>query len=89
MLYVGLVSILGVVSAVCRDDNDLLWINDSKATNVDATYTGLKGFTKQRAVVLLGGLAKVFFWHMWLILSGTQSLGGSIFVIITAYRGEK
>eukprot|EP00250_Pteridium_aquilinum_P004216 c14444_g1_i1 orf=1233-1997(+) len=44
---------------VWHDDNGVLWINDSKATNVDATYTGLKGFTKKRAVVLLGGLAKV------------------------------
>ncbi|KAI5070143.1 hypothetical protein GOP47_0014486 [Adiantum capillus-veneris] len=44
---------------VCRDDNDVVWINDSKATNVDATYTGLKGLTKQQCVVLLGGLAKV------------------------------
>lgn len=44
---------------VWRDENGVLWINDSKATNVEATYTGLKGLTKHRAVVLLGGLAKV------------------------------
>lgn len=44
---------------VWKDENGVLWINDSKATNVEATYTGLKGLTKHRAVVLLGGLAKV------------------------------
>lgn len=64
---------------VCRDDNDLLWINDSKATNVDATYTGLKGFTKQQAVVLLGGLAK--------ILDRNGSIGFSNLVhVLTCHR---
>jgi UDP-N-acetylmuramoylalanine-D-glutamate ligase len=33
-------------------------VNDSKATNVDATYTGVKGVRGRKAVVLLGGLAK-------------------------------
>ncbi|MCO5608957.1 hypothetical protein L7F22_063175 [Adiantum nelumboides] len=46
-------------SVLCRDDNGVVWINDSKATNVDATYTGLRGLTKQGCVVLLGGLAKI------------------------------
>lgn len=44
---------------VCRDDRGVLWVNDSKATNVDATYIGLKGVVGRKAVVLLGGLAKV------------------------------
>lgn len=45
--------------AVCSDDRGVLWVNDSKATNVDATYTGVKGVRGRKAVVLLGGLAKV------------------------------
>jgi hypothetical protein len=44
---------------VCRDRQGVLWVNDSKATNVDATLVGLKGIVGRRAVVLLGGLAKV------------------------------
>ncbi|KAH7432546.1 hypothetical protein KP509_07G027400 [Ceratopteris richardii] len=47
------------MQVVWRDDKNVLWINDSKATNVHATYTGLKGLTNQKSVVLLGGLAKV------------------------------
>lgn len=44
---------------VCKDDRDVLWLNDSKATNVDATLVGLRGLVGKKAVVLLGGLAKV------------------------------
>lgn len=34
-------------------------MDDSKATNVEATYVGLIGLKEQKSVVLLGGLAKV------------------------------
>ena len=34
-------------------------MNDSKATNVDATLVGLRGIVGKKAVVMLGGLAKV------------------------------
>jgi UDP-N-acetylmuramoylalanine-D-glutamate ligase len=44
---------------VCRDDQGVLWVNDSKATNVDATLVGLRGIVGKKAVVMLGGLAKV------------------------------
>nr|XP_009794553.1 PREDICTED: uncharacterized protein LOC104241312 isoform X2 [Nicotiana sylvestris] len=43
---------------VVRVDNDeITWVDDSKATNVEATYSGLIGF-EQKSVLLLGGLAK-------------------------------
>jgi hypothetical protein len=35
-------------------------VDDSKATNVHATYTGLMGLKEQKSVILLGGLAKVY-----------------------------
>jgi UDP-N-acetylmuramoylalanine-D-glutamate ligase len=35
-------------------------VDDSKATNVHATYTGLIGLKGQKSVILLGGLAKVY-----------------------------
>lgn len=44
--------------AVRIDNNGVTWIDDSKATNVEATYSGLMG-VKQKAVLLLGGIAKV------------------------------
>ncbi|EFJ37622.1 hypothetical protein SELMODRAFT_229823 [Selaginella moellendorffii] len=44
---------------VGQDKKGVLWINDSKATNVDAAYTGIKGLADRKAVILLGGLAKV------------------------------
>ena len=34
-------------------------MDDSKATNVESTLTGLKGLKEHNAVVLLGGVAKV------------------------------
>ncbi|KAL5975999.1 hypothetical protein ACLOJK_020329 [Asimina triloba] len=43
---------------VCRDTQGIMWVNDSKATNVDATYAALKGLKEKRSVVLLGGVAK-------------------------------
>eukprot|EP00850_Spirogloea_muscicola_P003939 SM000016S01927 [mRNA] locus=s16:621457:622708:- [translate_table: standard] len=43
---------------VCEDHNGVLWINDSKATNVEAAMAGLAGLGGRKAVVLLGGLAK-------------------------------
>ncbi|KAM1306453.1 hypothetical protein ACFX2H_008837 [Malus domestica] len=44
---------------VCKDIHGVTWVDDSKATNVEATYAGLMGLKKQKSVVLLGGLAKV------------------------------
>ncbi|XP_077254209.1 uncharacterized protein LOC143893117 isoform X7 [Tasmannia lanceolata] len=44
--------------AVYRDDHGVTWVDDSKATNVEATYAGLMGLKEQKSVVLLGGLAK-------------------------------
>ncbi|XP_048426415.1 UDP-N-acetylmuramoylalanine--D-glutamate ligase isoform X6 [Pyrus x bretschneideri] len=44
---------------VCKDIHGVTWVDDSKATNVEATYTGLMDLKKQKSVVLLGGLAKV------------------------------
>lgn len=38
-------------------------MNDSKATNVEATYAGLIGFREKKSVVLLGGLSKVRPFH--------------------------
>lgn len=34
-------------------------MDDSKATNVEATYAGLMGLKEKKSVVLLGGLSKV------------------------------
>lgn len=48
-----------VLLAVCKDIHGVTWVDDSKATNVEATYVGLMGLKKQKSVVLLGGLAKV------------------------------
>ncbi len=42
---------------IVADRDDVLWINDSKATNVDATRVGLSGLARP-AVVLLGGKSK-------------------------------
>jgi UDP-N-acetylmuramoylalanine--D-glutamate ligase len=42
---------------VVAEHNDVLWINDSKATNVDAALVGLLGIERP-AIVLLGGQAK-------------------------------
>jgi UDP-N-acetylmuramoylalanine-D-glutamate ligase len=36
-----------------------MWVNDSKATTVDATAVGIKGIAGRQAVVLIGGVAKV------------------------------
>lgn len=47
------------IVAVHKDTHGVTWINDSKATNVEATYTALMGLRKQNSVILLGGLAKV------------------------------
>ncbi|KAF9596004.1 hypothetical protein IFM89_006931 [Coptis chinensis] len=44
---------------VRRDERGVIWVDDSKATNVEATYTGIMGLKDQKSVVLLGGLAKV------------------------------
>ncbi|OMO70146.1 hypothetical protein COLO4_28736 [Corchorus olitorius] len=44
---------------VCKDVHGITWVDDSKATNMEATYAGLMGLKGQKSVVLLGGLAKV------------------------------
>lgn len=44
---------------VHKDTHGITWVDDSKATNVDATYTGLMGLKETNSVILLGGLAKV------------------------------
>ncbi|OVA07865.1 Mur ligase [Macleaya cordata] len=44
---------------VRRDNQGVTWVDDSKATNVESTYTGLMGLKEQKSVVLLGGVAKV------------------------------
>ncbi|XP_049934176.1 uncharacterized protein LOC116255802 isoform X2 [Nymphaea colorata] len=40
------------------DNEGKIWVNDSKATNVEATYAGLVGMKEFKSVVLLGGIAK-------------------------------
>ncbi|KAL5812467.1 hypothetical protein ACOSQ3_027417 [Xanthoceras sorbifolium] len=44
---------------VHKDIHGITWVDDSKATNVEAAYAGLMGLKGQKCVVLLGGLAKV------------------------------
>lgn len=41
-------------------------MDDSKATNVDATYTGLMGLKGKKSLILLGGIAKVTVEFWWL-----------------------
>ncbi len=38
-----------------RDAKNRLWVDDSKATNVDATVAGLEGYTGQQLHLILGG----------------------------------
>lgn len=38
-----------------HDSNGRLWVDDSKATNVDATIAGLKGYADQPIHLILGG----------------------------------
>ena len=38
-----------------RDSKGRLWVDDSKATNVDATIAGLKGYAKRPIHLILGG----------------------------------
>lgn len=51
--------ILGIHHVVHKDIHGVIWVDDSKATNVEATYAGLMGLKGQKSVILLGGLAKV------------------------------
>ncbi|KAL2464820.1 UDP-N-acetylmuramoylalanine--D-glutamate ligase [Forsythia ovata] len=44
---------------VHKDSHGISWVDDSKATNVEATYAGLMGLKERKSVILLGGLAKV------------------------------
>nr|CAD1831343.1 unnamed protein product [Ananas comosus var. bracteatus] len=47
------------MQVVCTDEFGVMWVDDSKATNVESTYTGLMGLKDHKAIVLLGGVAKV------------------------------
>lgn len=47
------------MQVVCKDAHGVTWVDDSKATNVESTYTGLMGLKEHKSVILLGGLAKV------------------------------
>jgi UDP-N-acetylmuramoylalanine--D-glutamate ligase len=38
-----------------RDSKDRLWVNDSKATNLDATLQAVKGYADQHIHLILGG----------------------------------
>lgn len=51
-----------------KDLDGLTWVDDSKATNVEATYAGLMGLKEHKSVILLGGQAKVRF-ESWLLIS--------------------
>ncbi|KAH9302209.1 hypothetical protein KI387_013792, partial [Taxus chinensis] len=44
---------------VIEDEKGILWVDDSKATNVEATYAGLEGLRGRPSIVLLGGISKV------------------------------
>ncbi|PIA53652.1 hypothetical protein AQUCO_00900315v1 [Aquilegia coerulea] len=44
---------------VRKDAHGVTWVDDSKATNVEAAYTGISALKEQKSVVLLGGVAKV------------------------------
>ncbi|THF99508.1 hypothetical protein TEA_002960 [Camellia sinensis var. sinensis] len=44
---------------VHTDNHGVIWVDDSKATNIEATCTGLMGLKGQKSVILLGGVAKV------------------------------
>ncbi|KAM7271321.1 hypothetical protein ACFE04_030535 [Oxalis oulophora] len=52
---------------VYEDIHGVTWVDDSKATNIEATLAGLMGLKGQKSVILLGGLAKV--------LNGQESYG--------------
>ncbi|XAR69430.1 UDP-N-acetylmuramoyl-L-alanine--D-glutamate ligase [Bertholletia excelsa] len=59
---------------VHRDNHGVIWVDDGKATNVKATYTGLMGHKIQKLVVLLGGLAK--FGYSGMMIQKTLSANG-------------
>ncbi|XP_058071555.1 uncharacterized protein LOC131220745 isoform X2 [Magnolia sinica] len=43
---------------VHTDAHGVMWVDDSKATNVEAAFAGLMGHKGKKSVVLLGGVAK-------------------------------
>ncbi|KAG0455693.1 hypothetical protein HPP92_023481 [Vanilla planifolia] len=47
------------MQVVCTDARGVTWVNDSKATNIESTYTALLSLKDQKLIVLLGGVAKV------------------------------
>ncbi|XP_020579324.1 uncharacterized protein LOC110023984 [Phalaenopsis equestris] len=47
------------IQVVCTDARGIRWVDDSKATNVESTYTGLLSLKDHKSIVLLGGLAKI------------------------------
>ncbi|CAL5420882.1 unnamed protein product [Camellia sinensis] len=54
---------------VHTDNHGVIWVDDSKATNIEATYTGLMGLKGQKSVILLGGAAKVIALASWILHS--------------------
>ncbi|CAI5508399.1 unnamed protein product [Closterium sp. Naga37s-1] len=52
--------LIPILCPVVVDGQDRAWINDSKATNVEASMAGIEGLgDESTAVILLGGIAKV------------------------------
>ncbi|PON58126.1 UDP-N-acetylmuramoylalanine-D-glutamate ligase [Parasponia andersonii] len=66
------------MQTVCKDSQGITWVNDSKATNVDATYAGLTALKGKKSVILLGGIAKV--------LDGQESIGFERLVELLNYH---
>jgi hypothetical protein len=61
---------------VLEDSDGVLWINDSKATNVEASLVGINSIHGRKAVVLLGGQAKVGVFEIFpLLLRHTPEKG--------------
>ncbi|PKA62897.1 hypothetical protein AXF42_Ash018891 [Apostasia shenzhenica] len=46
------------MQVVCTNSYGITWVDDSKATNVESTSTGLISLRNRKSVVLLGGLSK-------------------------------
>ncbi|XP_048321608.1 uncharacterized protein LOC107432417 [Ziziphus jujuba] len=63
---------------VYKDVHGVTWVDDSKATNAEATYAGLMGLRRQKSVILLGGVAKV--------LDGLESNGFEQLVELLNYH---
>ncbi|PKU70421.1 uncharacterized protein LOC110103225 isoform X1 [Dendrobium catenatum] len=66
------------IQVVCTDACGIRWVDDSKATNIESTYTALLSLKDQKSIVLLGGLAKV--------LNGEDSNGFEQLVELLQHR---